>query len=326
MIHYCVELGYTSNPKKLMPKKEKGPSIDSCIVAFCLHATGVSRLFNKDSVQEFLYRVAIILRKYDVVGAFFKDDTIFSFTDGNVDYTINLNDVIDHLGIEVSNNPDEYMPREKWVTCMEKLWTNSCTISALCGMPIPDKLPDGLNSYVIGSNRPVPADDEYKKAIEIFVSSIMKSIGEEEFIKLEKRTKERRIYLEDFKRRLAIKPAYQFDWNAISFKLKMKIYDIIFGYGAVNRDWKGFQEEMNEEESTFRALVYLAWIWAHGYINTYQVQQGIRVGWMAEVDDRLDFDYSKYDGLSGLGIGVNLYSTYYEFHLDKVSPLLRVKK
>src|ERR1700722_7746292 len=101
MIRYCIELGYTPNPDKLIPKKDTNPKVESCVIAFCMHATGISRLFNKENVQEFLYRVAVIMRKYDVVGDFFKNDVIFAFKDNEVSYNINLIDLTEHLGIEI---------------------------------------------------------------------------------------------------------------------------------------------------------------------------------------------------------------------------------
>jgi hypothetical protein len=73
-------------------------------------------------------------------------------------------------------------------------------------------------------------------------------------------------------------------------------------------------------------LIYLAWLWSNGFIIVEEFAP-LKL-FTAYADPRItDFDYDRYEGLDKQGTpGFNLYDTYYDFGLDKISHLLKMNK
>ena len=78
-------------------------------------------------------------------------------------------------------------------------------------------------------------------------------------------------------------------------------------------------------EPMFISLVYLSWLWANNYIRVFEVEWEGKKSHSADVDPRMPFNYEDFDGLNSLEFGVNIYSTFHDFGLDKVYMLLKEK-
>ena len=166
MNRFFVNMDHVRNPKQTFDKsKEKGSK--SLFLTFSMHATGIYRLFDKQSVNEYLYRLAIMFRHYDIVPNFFTNDSFIPYVDRGVKSELCLSDVIEHLGIELSDSPSDMIPREEWSCKIEKYWRNAMMIGVFTGIPILDLRVVGLNSFVIGSNKPMPITAEFEKTAEL---------------------------------------------------------------------------------------------------------------------------------------------------------------
>jgi len=111
----------------------------------------------------------------------------------------------------------------------------------------------------------------------------------------------------------------------IPLKLKKKIYMEMYPNFPVKK--YDMMDEINDPDSTFAALIHLAWLRANNYVTEYKITRDDgKHSYTAEVDERVDFSYERYDGMNRLGLGVNLHDTYYQYGLDKIAHYLKEKE
>lgn len=321
MNRYYINLDFTPTPFFLNEKlHEKGSK--SLFLTFCMHVTGIQRLFDEKSTNEFLYRLAVVFRHYNIVPKFFSNDTLVNFDDRGVNIEFCLKDVAEHLGIEIWDGPTDMVERVDWINKIDTYWTNACKIAVFTGIPILDRRVIGKNKFIIGSNKPAPITADCLKNADLFAQEGIKTIGEQAFIELRSRVGERKTLLGKYQAYLAEKPKYNYSYEKIPLRIKKKAFRKL--YGPIFRHKKWFEAEVNEPASTFAALLHLAWLWSNGYVTTYEICLGEdKHSYNAEVDERIDFSYEPYDGLNRLGMGINLYDTFHEYRLNRIVPLLK---
>jgi hypothetical protein len=320
MNRFYVNMDHVRNPKQTLDKSKK-PGSKSLFLAFSMHATGTYRLFDRKTVNEYLYRLAIMFRHYNIVPNFFTNDSLIGYTDRGVKSELCLKDVIEHLGIELSDSPSDMVSRNEWCGKIETYWRNAMMVGVFTGVPILDQRVVGLNRFVIGSNKPMPITAEFEKTAELLAREAMKTIGDKAFEELSLRVAERVKSLEEYRAHMATKPRHIFNYLEMSMDLKKKIYMEMYPNFPIEK--YDIMDEINDPDSTFANLIHLGWLWANGYVAVYEVTIGDKHAHTAEVDERVDFSYERFDGLNHLGFGVNLYDTYYEYGVDKIAHYLK---
>jgi len=326
MIKFYISIDYTADPESIWRTKQAEGGTKTKFLCFCMQATGVWRLFDKEAIKEFLYRLAVIFKTFDILPKFFTDDTLIAFEHEGKNVELDLRDVIEHFGMEISDSTSNFIERTVWLENIGVLWEHACIGALWAGVPLIDKKLVGVNKYKIGSNKP-KFNDEIGKHAELLATEAIKSIGEEPFAALFKRTSKRKQELYQKRQALKIKPKHVFNYSSIPLSVKKRFFRLTFG-APVSRYPKDFAEEADDKNSNLGLLIHLAWLWENGYVKVHQITIENRVSHFAEVDERImDFDYDKYDGLNRScgGIGVNLYDTYYEYGLDKLAYLLKEK-
>jgi len=323
MNRFYYNLDYTEAPATLSEKLEARGS-KTKFLTFCMHVSGVYRLFDKDTVGEFLYRLALIFRHYNIVPKFFTNDSLVTFDDRGVKIDLCLSDITEHLGYEIWDGPTDMVERKGWVEKIETYWVNACKVAVFSNIPILDRRIIGKNKFIIGSNKPAPITEESERNATLFAQEAIRTMGELVFADLSLRTAEKKKHLEKYRNYLTSQPKHIYDYEKIPMRIKRKVFRKL--YGPIYRNKAFFREEVNEPKSTFAALLHLAWLWQNGYVTTYKIGMGDdKYGFNAEIDERVECDIQVYDGLNRLGIGINLYTTYYEYGLDKIAYLLKEK-
>jgi len=320
MNRFFVNMDYVPNPKQTWDKsKEKGSK--SLFLTFSMHATGIYRLFDRETVKEYFYRLTLMFRHYEIAPNFFTNDSFIEFNDRGVICKLCLNDVVEHLGIELSDSPSDMVPREQWSGKIETYWKNAMMIGVFTGIPVLDQRVVGLNRFVIGSNKPMPITAEFEKTAELLAREAMKTIGDKAFEELAVRVAEREKELDKYRRSLEIKPKHIFNYQEIPMELKKKIYNEMYPDFPVEK--YDIMDEINDPDSTFASLIHLGWLWENGYVVVYEVTMGNKHAYTAEVDERVDFSYERFDGLNRMEFGINIYETYYQYGVDKIAHYLK---
>ena len=322
MVRFYINVENTPDPTTLILKKETDGGVVTLFLSFCMHATGIWRLYDKERIQEFLYRLGVIFKTYGIIPKFFTNDSLVVFEKGKTKTEFNLNDIIDHLGMEISDSKNDFIPRDAWLEKIGDYWRQACIGAAFSGAPMLDKVIIGKNKYKIASNKPKAPDEEYKKVIDLFVQEAMKTIGEEPLKDLSERVSGQRDLLDEFVKFSKTKPLHEFKYSSIPLDIKKVFFKQIFG-APWSKYKKDFEEVVNDEDSYLCSLIHLAWLWINGYIVIHDVKMGDRISHYADVDIRMPFDYDNYDGLNKLGFGINLYDTYMDYQLDRIAHLLK---
>lgn len=325
MNRFYINVEYTTT-SQVLAKKLRTKGSKTLLITFCLHVTGVYRLFDEESVSEFLYRLGIVFRHYNIVPKFFTNDTLLVFDDRGSKVEFCLDDISNHLGIEIWDGPIDYCERSVWIENIETYWKNAMLVAVFSRIPILDRRIVGKNKFIIGSNKPSPITPECESNASLFAKEALKSIGKELFADLSIRVANRKESLEEYRAKLLIKPRLIYDYEKIPIRVKKKIFKHL--YGSIKKHKQFFKEEVSQDNSNLALLIKLAWLWQNGFITTYKICVGEdKYAYNAEVDERVDFQYSPYDGLlkKEPAIGINLYETYFQFGMDKVAYLLKEK-
>lgn len=318
MIEYYINIAHCKNYEGLMiDKDENNLSPQTNAFFFVLFACGIYRLFDKSAVYELLSRMAIIMKHRRIIDNFFKDDSLFQIKASGYKYTVTMKDVEDHLGLEIADAPDDVIPRKEWLKNIKEHWKAACVAGAISNNPMMEKTAIGKNVYEIGARPDSVINQEYLAVVDLFGREALKCIPEKAFEELQFRVAEVRQNLADYRKELKRKPKYQFSYAKIPDKVKAKICDACFGR-MKNR-------EVMYIEPMFVCLVYLAWLWANGYVRVYDLEWQGKHSHTADVDPRMAFNYEDYDGLNSLEFGINIFDTFHDFNLDKVYMLLKEK-
>lgn len=322
MIRFYINVENTPDPTGLIQKRETAGGAVTLFLSFCMHATGIWRLFDKESIQEFLYRLGAIFKTYGIIPRFFTNDSLVVFENNGTKTEFNLNDIIEHLGMEISDSKNNRIPRDAWLDKIGDYWRQACIGALFSGAPMLDKVIIDRNRYKIATNKPKAPDEEYNKIIDLFVQEAMKTIGEEALKDLSERTQGQRDLLNQCIKFSETKPPHEFKYAQIPLDIKKVFFKQVFG-APWSKYKKDFEEVVNDEGGYLCALIHLAWLWINGYIVVHDVRKGDKISHYADVDVRMPFDYDNYDGLNKLGFGINLYDTYMDYQLDRIAHLLK---
>lgn len=321
MTEFYINIAYCKNYEGLMIEQdENNLSPQTNALFFVMFATGIYRLFDKPAVYELLCRMAILFKHKRIVDNFFKDDKLFVIQAPGYKYTMCMKDIQDHLGLEIADGPDDIISRKDWLKNITKHWKAACVAGALCNNPMLEKTAIGKNVYEIGARPDKEITPEYLQVVDLFAREALKNIPERTFEELQFRVAEVRQNLANYCKELQKRPKHKFDYEKIPQEIKSKICDSCFGY-IKNRAAR----ESMLAEPMFISLCYLGWLWANGYVRVYEVEMDNKRAFTADVDPRFSFNYEDFDGLNSLEFGINIYSTFYDFGLDKVYLLLKEK-
>src|SRR5665213_2455070 len=128
MNRFFVNIEHVSDPETLSSKAtEKGSK--TLFLSFCMHATGVRRLFDKETTREFFWRLAVMFRHHNIVPKFFSDDSLVQYDARGIKNELCLKDIADHIGIELWDGATDFVPRDDWRCKIETYWVNACKIA-----------------------------------------------------------------------------------------------------------------------------------------------------------------------------------------------------
>lgn len=324
MIHFYINLDYTADPEGLMYDNSTEVSSATKFISFCMHATGVYRLFEKDTVEEFLYRLAIVLKKYAIIDNFFTNDMLVAFNNKKHHFEFHLKDVVAHLGIEIADSIDDMVEREQWQAKIAQYWRNACIVAVFTDSPIIDRKKTGKNKYQLAGNKPEIVEDDYTNTALLLSKEAAKTIGERQFAELTERVAERKEYLSMQRSKILKVPAIVFDYKNIPIGIKKRFFES--AYRPVGKLKEMFDEFKSDENSDLAAIMFLAYLWINGHVTVFKATQGPFWVFAAEVNPCIDFDYARYDGLHSQEFGgISLWDTYHDFKLYKTARLLKEK-
>ena len=115
MEHIISELRYVKGvPIEYFKKHNEGmPSTYAMI--WCMMATGISRIFTKEDMKEFMFRLPLALHSIDLVETWLIKDRLMHYKHKENEYVLTLDDVMMHFGMEASDHYENFSDRETYL-------------------------------------------------------------------------------------------------------------------------------------------------------------------------------------------------------------------
>ena len=279
----------------------------SYAMAWCMLATFTWRVFTKEDMKEFLFRLSITLHSMDLVENWFLKDKLMNYIVNDKHYSLSLDEIIMHFGFEVIDGYNNMQPREKYLENVAKGIRDAMFVSTFEGFSVISPKITGNNEYEISGKNYTPeiTPDLIKKA-EFFASDLMRFIPDDTFTNISPKLLEKEQELAD--RRERIHNLSVFDINKIPPEVLSQCFSIMF-----NQKFASQLLIDNEEfERTGKPMIYLAWLWA----NDLMTSDGI----FAHEKEGVFLNYEDYTLEDG---GINLLVTIEQHNMEDTIPLLK---
>jgi len=290
-------------------KKEPLPA--SYAMVWCMLATSFGRIFTKEDMKEFLFRLAITLHSMNLVENWLIKDHLMGYSVNGMQYVLTLNDIVMHFGIELCDSYDNLDIREKYYDNLLGGIKGAMFVGSLSGFSIlnaeKSENEDGIsiNLAVAKDYLPEITPELIAKA-EFFANDLMKFIPADIF---ESRcdailVKEKELCA----RRERISELPVFDINKVPRATIKECLEIIYIPEHANllfEDAVMFSKEA-------RPLIYLGWLYANDLLDL--------TGDLPESKEGIPLNYDDYNLENG---GVNLNITISDYNIEELSPLLK---
>jgi len=162
-------LAGTIDPEKLVNDKNELKSTTKMVMVL-MSLMGVRRIFNKGDLNEFLYRLYFAFKSHDLLDNFFGDDKIIHFKYDNIFYEISIQELVDIIGVEVSQKI-YHRTRDSFFVEL-------------------DNFKDQLDDLAFNYDRK-KADSNFEQHANLFASYIVEQIPNETWAEVSVKTKQR---------------------------------------------------------------------------------------------------------------------------------------
>lgn len=234
------------------------PHPSSYAMTWCMVATGLYRIFNRDDMKEFLFRLPITLNSLGLVETWLMKDHLMDYRVKNKEYTLTLNEVSMHFGLEIADVIENKSSREQFLDRISAGITGSMIMGEFGGFSViePEINEDDTKTFSGQKSTPAIIPELISKA-EFFAADLLKFIPEETFTDPNPliAEKEKEIELKkDLNKKLPV-----FDIKRIPRYVIKKCLEFIF-VPDYAKQLLNDQEKFDKEA---RPLIYLAWLLAN---------------------------------------------------------------
>ncbi|MFW5759171.1 MAG: hypothetical protein ACOCYO_10860 [Bacteroidota bacterium] len=299
---------YVKSEAKNHYLKHKTPLPSSYAILWCMTAMGVYRIFNRDEMREFLFRLAITFHSTNLVETWFLKDHLMEYSVGDGKYTLKTEDIIKHFGFECINSYDNISDRNHFFSTLSNGIFGAAFISSLEGFSVLGVRKDEEGKLVVTGEELAPAEITEKMITnaEFFADDLMKLIPDEIFQNKSDEMLQKEIELKKRKEKIDNLPA--FDINKVPQDIILKcakaMYIEEYAVQAVN------DTELYEKDIV--PFIYLGWLYHNGLMERRSD------GWLEPVEG-VPFDFNDYELEDG---GWNLDVTLSDHEIEDMKPYL----
>lgn len=281
----------------------------SFAMQWCMHATFMNRLFTKEDVQEFLFRLAITLDTLGVVENWFAYDKLLNFQFRDTFEVLSADDILFHYGFEVTDSVKNKAEREFYLDNIKKGIKNAMFVGALEGCQVISPKKIGEDKLEISGMEYAPkVNKKLIQKAEFFANDILKMApdGLFDYVSEEKKRKLKEIEL----RKDKITRLPQFDISKIPTDIIKKCMYIMYEAESAKEIL-----DIPEDFETFgKPLIKLGWLWANDMMvsddESASEIEGVDLNWD-------DYELQEDDA------GINLLQTFDDYNLEECIPLLK---
>jgi hypothetical protein len=284
------------------------PPESSYAILWCMLATGFNRIFTRDDMKEFLFRLAITLNSLNLVETWLMKDHLMDYRVKGNNYILKLEDIAMHFGIEIIDSLENHSTREKYLSDISTGIKKTMFISIFSDFSVLEPIREGDEiSFRNAAELAPQVTPELLAKAEFFAGDLMKFISEETFTDRNPLMAEKEKEIETRRERVRNLPVFDIK------KIPRKII----------RDWveskykpeyaKEFLKNKKEFERYVRPFIYLAWLMAHDLL--------IMNGPFTYEKEGVDLNYEDYELPDG---GFRLDMTIEEYELEDLANTIRL--
>ena len=274
---------------------------------WCMMATGISRIFTKEDMKEFLFRLPVALHSMDLVETWLIKERLMHYKHKENEHVLTLEDVIMHFGIEAYDHYKNHSDRETYLQQISSGLNAAMIVGCFGDFSViePEKSENFWEMFKALKPVPEPAPELISKA-EFFANDLMRFIPDETF-------KDRKPDMIDKEAELAsrverIKNLPVFDIKKVSSEVIRHCLEIMYKEDYV----KHLLQNAEEFEKKAKPNIYLAWLIANDFmildgLSTHE-KEGINLDYM---------DYEQEGGCFNLGQTIEMYN------LEEMASLLK---
>lgn len=307
MIDCIIDYEYIEGPAKEHMRVTGEPMPSGWAIMWCMTATSFHRIFTKEDMKEFLFRLAITLHSMDLVENWIIKDKLMNYSFNGNPYVLTVEDVVAHFGIEVYDVYENYVSREIHLQRVSTGIRDAMFTGVLNGISVIGPRDTGLNKKEISGERYTPEiTPELVKKAEFFASDLMKFMPDKMFTERNPAILRKEKELDERGEHMKHLPV--FDIKKIPPEIIRKCLLVMYP-----EDYVDYLFSEREDFDKFaKPMIYLAWL----YANDFMVSDG-NLSWPRE---GFSINYDDYELESG---GINLLVTIQDYNLKDTVPLLK---
>jgi len=230
----------------------------SYAMLWCMLATGFSRIFTREDMKEFLFRLTFALNSMNLVETWLMKDHLMDFKVKGRNYVLNLDDIVMHLGIEVIDSIENHSAREKYLSGISGGIATAMFMGGLEDFSVLEPVIEDNIIQMKQAKELIPeVTPKLLAKAEFFVSDLMKFIPEETFTDRNPLIAEKEHEIE--LRRARIRDLPVFDIGKIPRKIIRDWGHEIFK----PEDAAKLLQDKTEFDKHVKPYVYLAWLMAN---------------------------------------------------------------
>jgi hypothetical protein len=303
-----IRLTYTKGMPVDYFKYHGHPPESSYAILWCMLATGFNRIFTRDDMKEFLFRLAITLNSLNLVETWLMKDHLMDYRAKGKNYVLKLEDIAMHFGIEIIDSIENHSTRERYLADVSAGIKTTMFISSFSDFSVLEPVRKGneISFRNAGKLAPEVTPELIAKA-EFFAGDLMKFIPEEIFKDRNPLMAEKEKEIESSRERIRNLPV--FDIKKIPRKIIREWIESTFKpeYAAK------YLKDKQEFERHVKPLIYLAWLMAQDLL--------IMNGPFTCEKEGVDLNYEDYELPDG---GFRLDMTIEEYELEDLANTIRL--
>ncbi len=307
MLSGKIDYSFTSGRMLENFKETKEVHPSSYGMFWCMAATCFYRIFTRDDMKEFLFRLSISLHSMNLLENWLMNDRLFDYKLKDRHYRMTVKDIMNHFGFEAYDACENSEKREFFLANVGGHIFNASFSGILEKLEVIPFESAGEDIKLIPGKKHAPKiTEEIIKNAGFFASDLMKLIPDEMFTQRSEALieKEKQLKL----RREKIRNLPVFKINKIPADI---IRQCLMTFYA--EDYTEYLLKEPEDFETFgRPMIYLAWLYANNMIES----DGIT----AHPIEGVRFNYDDYELEDG---GINLLITISEYNMDDTIQLLK---
>ena len=307
MANLKIDYSYISGYPYEYWEREKEVLPSAYAIYWCMTATGMYRIFSREDMKEFLFRLAIVLNSKRILETWLAEEELLRFSLRDKAYVLLAEDIALHFGIEIIDAVENCCQREQFLQKVSDFIWNATFSGLFAELLVIEAVVTGENEKKISVKEHTPEiTPELIEKAEFFSNDLMSFIPNEVFtaVNPERIRKKEEI----LQRRERIKSLPVFDIRRIPDEVLRECLEIFY----IEEYALHLLESPEDFEKFGTPLIYLAWLDAN---NLLKFDDGF-----VDAAEGFYIDLRNYELEDG---GSNLLQTIEMYNMAETKPLLK---